>query len=236
MPTADIQRIRLLGYRYQPIRQLAGFEKRHRIPEIADKRSNEFVQRLATSELHSDLDRTFASIRKSFEFKRRDISVHGPTEGGGTIATPLFNYGIHVTIDEANASMIRWRREISVIRDANLILTDLLSDVFGDSFSVLELPSDSDYDIAEIIDRFEEINPEKLLVDYDKNLTRCAITFPDCATIVEVKMDAIRFCETGSVSPCQLVTSFLKIRDRLVELHNGEDSLFFEGFMNHVGK
>ena len=76
----------LVGEQESRVRDLAGFQKSHRIPEEDSQRSRAFVCRIAAADIDRDLDQRFADIRRELGLKRVQLEVLEPKSGCARIA------------------------------------------------------------------------------------------------------------------------------------------------------
>ncbi len=211
---------RLLNERVVPYKQLSGFAKHHRIPTTCSDSDQRYLAELANDEIDGDLQEVFSALRKSFGLKRKEISVVGPSEGGGVITTPFFNYEIQVSLNPEDPAKVIWRRIISEISEPARVFAGPFEDVFEKQFSVLEILVAHPLDLEAIVDHIEDAELETVKIDYDKDLTWCEVQFTDSTTMVMIKPDSIRVVSRKEISPHELLESFLRIQKELLAMLN----------------
>jgi len=211
-----VDTVRLIDERRELIKQLDGFQKHHRVPTTCNETDKRFLADITQRQLNSDLQEIFASLRKSYGLKRKQISVVGPADGGGVISTEFFNYEIHVAHDESDPSRIVWRRSITEIGEPARVFAGPFEQVFGKRFSVLEIVTQQALDLESIVDHIEDTELETVSVDYDKDLTWCEIQLLDSTTSVVIREDAIQVISRREVSPQELLESFFEIQRQFI--------------------
>ncbi len=211
-----VDTVRLIDERREAFKQLDGFQKHHRVPTSGSDSDHRFLAEITARELDADLQTIFAALRKSYGLKRKEISVDGPADGGGVIATDFFNYEIHVALDDDDPSRIVWCRSITEISEPARVFAGPFEQVFGKRFSVLEISTEQSLDLESIVDHIEDQELETVGVDYDKDLEWCEIQLVDSATSVMIRQDSIRVISRREVSPAELIESFLEIQRQFI--------------------
>jgi hypothetical protein len=168
--------IRLLDETIEPIAKQPGFAKHHAIPDAYSQRHIRFVADISKSVIEDDLETMFATLRKEFGLKRRQLSTNGPNDGCGVISTPYFDYEISVNLHPDKFENVIWQRTLSRISDPDVVLRHEFEKVFGTRFAMLELQTESELDLASIVDFLEDAELENLLLDYDREVNWCEIT------------------------------------------------------------
>ena len=227
--TEQIATVRLVDERIAPVKQLAGFDKHHRVPTKCSDSDHRFLAELAEPELDSDLQEVFSMLRKSFGLKRKEISVDGPADGSGIIATPFFNYEIHVAQCEDDPSKLKWRRFITEISEPARVFTEPFEEVFGEQFSALEISTVEPLDLESIVDHIEDAELETVKVNYDKDLTWCEIKIADSITSVKLSDRSISVISRREVAPQQLLQAFLEIQQQFIATLNLSGFPFLAG-------
>jgi hypothetical protein len=166
----------------------------------------------------ADLQAVFSALRKSYGLKRKEISVDGPSDGSGVVTTPFFSYEIHVSQNQDDPSKVVWKRQITEISEPARVFAGPFEEVFGHRFSVLEIMIAQPLDLDAIVDHIEDAEIESVKIDYDKDLTWCAVQFTDSATSVMIRTDSIRVMSRREVSPQELLESFLQIQQELLSM------------------
>ena len=212
----ETSEVRLLDESTRPIERLNGFQKFHRIPDSSSVSNLQFLHQIATEDLETDLQKTFANLKKAFRFKRREIAVSGPLDGGGMIETPFFNYEINVLFSEHDNSRMVSRAAISNIREPNQVLSEAFQQTFGNRFSILEVSTSSPLNIGAIIDHVEDSNIESATVDYDKDVTWCEIRVPNVQACVKIRNNSIRIVRLVESSPQRLLETYQEIQQQFL--------------------
>ncbi len=208
--------VRLVSEQNSSIKQLDGFQKHHRVPVAASSGDQRFVADLAESQIDADMQKVFSALRKSYGLKRKEISVDGPTEGGGVVTTPFFCYQIQVSQDQEAPSKVIWSRSITEISEPARVFAGPFDEVFGRQFSVMEILTRQPLDLEAIVDHIEDLEQDSVSVDYDKDLTWCELNVLDSTTNVRLGDSCIRVVSRQDVTPQELLESFLDIQKRFI--------------------
>ncbi len=222
----QIAATRLLNEHTQALKQLKGFQKHYRIPQTASRGDSQFLAEFTESELDADLQEKFSALRSAFNLKRKQISVSGPSEGGGMIETPYFNYEITIAFLENDPSKVVWRRSISGIREPNQISSPEFVQVFGKQFSILEISITNGLDLEAIVDHIEDAESDTVTVDYDKDVTWCEIQVTESDASVRLDSDSVRVVSRAEVTPHELLAAFVTVQQQFINTLNCSSSPF----------
>lgn len=214
---AGTTKLKFLEQRSELIKQLPGFQKHFRVPTSASDSDQKFIAKLAEPLLDTDLQETFSKLRKSFGLKRKEISVDGPFEGSGIVATPFFKYEIRAKIDSETPSRVTFTRSVSEITEFARIITGPFDDVFGQRFSTLIVDVEPELDLESIVDAIEDEEPAGVSVDYDKDLTWCEIQLLESTATVVVEPNAISVQSVRETTPKQLLERFTEIQRQFID-------------------
>ena len=162
------------------------------------------------------MQEVFSALRKAFGLKRKEISVDGPFEGGGIVATPFFDYEVRVSIDAETPSRVIFARSITNIRDFSKLLDDPFDNVFGKRFSTLIVEFENELDLETVVDTIEDEDPEGISVDYDKDLTWCEIQVLGSTATIVAEAHAIRVESVRETTPKQLLDLFTDIQQQFM--------------------
>ena len=64
----------------------------------------------------------------------------------------------------------------------------------------------------------EELEDERIQLDYDMDATECSLEMEGLAGIVEIKPSSISLTQTSDVSPKDLLQSFLDMQEMMLSL------------------
>ncbi len=212
----QISDVCLLQETVQPFKQLSGFQKHHRVPHMGSSSDIQFLADIAAADLDAELQKTFANLRSGFGFKRKELTVSGPAEGGGMIVTPYFTYELNVFLLEEDPSQVAWRSAVANILQPEQIFTDSFQRAFGNRFSVLEVSTSAPLDIEAIIDHIEDAELDSVNVNYDKDISWCEIFVAKAQATVKIRDCAIRVTSLEEVSPRRLLEKFLNIQEEFL--------------------
>lgn len=209
--------VRLCREWREDLKRLGGFKKNHSTPSASNGATERFVHQIAQKELEADLQNTFDATRAAFCFKRRDIESHGSENGSGGITTPYFSYTVCVSPAPDDPSEVVWRREVNGIREPEIVFGEQFEEAFDRAFDTLELETGETIDVAEVIDRVEDLDSSEVTVSYDRAATSCEITFLGVDAQVRLDRQVFRIRHPRRVTSRQLLESFLEVQQQLVD-------------------
>lgn len=202
-----------------PVRELKGISKA--AGASASKGvSQKYLNDLAQAELDADLDATFAKLKSSFKFKRKEISADGPVDGMGVITTPHFFYEVTVVPMEESHRNVVIRRSVRNITSADVITGAEFFEAFGTRFNKLEVACEKPLDLETIIDQIEDADASDVELDYDKDITYCTIGLNSMRTTIAVQPNLIHVKGPLDVTPADLVNSFFEMQNCFMDSLN----------------
>jgi Caspase domain len=212
----DLQQLRRVVFRTETrgkVKDLAGYQKGHRIPDQATPSAEKFVARIAAQDVRGDVEETFNTLREQMGFKRKDLEAAAERDGQGFVRTPVFDYTVGVSLDPADPTEVVWRREVSHIQDPAMIRGPGFQAVFGTTFDTLVFEFTAPLDIAELVDRLEEEPIAGVHVRSSIDASACEITLDGFAGAIQVQAD--RLTITGrSATAAALVDQFFEFQRR----------------------
>lgn len=218
--TDPTRNVTLLVERTERIRDLSGYQKHFKLPQRAGSGADAFVAEIASGEITRDIEEVFRGLKAAFSFKRRDTQVANPGDGTATISTPYFSYSIRVTVDPTNPAQVIWRRTIEAIANSDSILSDPFLEVFGNRFNRLEFDMPGSIQLEDLIDRLEDMEDERISLDYDPEITYCRLKIRGLSAEVTITTDTLTILHQSPVAPQTLLQSFLAIQEAL--FHSSE--------------
>lgn len=213
LPSALIN-VTLVKEQRSRVRDLAGFKKSHQVPTEVTEHTNSFVSRIAADDLAQDLESRFAEFRKLLKFKRVDLQASDPEGGVGLITTPWFDYQVIATIAPDDPSEVLWRRQVAEFRSPKDLFSSAFSSVFGNLFDTVELIPPAPIDLADFIDRIEEMSLETVTLDYDRNTNWCHVNLKGIMGQVRLTADCVSLVVSQPQSPTKLLEAFFEVRSR----------------------
>ncbi len=199
------------------IRRMPGYNKsKHRVPDNVNDRAQSFIGALASGTIQDDLDRVFQLLRNAFRFKRTELQTHETDDGAGCIQTPFFRYTSCVYQNPTNASEVVWQQDISDVADPSKLLTDEFEAVFGQAFDTVEFLPTSPIVLESLIDTIEDIDDERVRLEYDRQLTYCEVFIEGTIAKLQVTPAALRMVYPEPANPSLLVATFFEFQDALL--------------------
>jgi hypothetical protein len=211
-----IESLALIGKRSSSVKSLSGFKKGHSIPDRANTSSQIFIAKLAEEELSADLNDVFKRMRSEFQFKRTQMIVSDSKDGTGSIATPWFSYSISIDHDSADPTSAVWRRAVEKITNSDAVFSEAFSEVFPNVFDTLELRTFSKVDIESLVDSLEELDDDRLELEYDHGLTECHVTIEGVPGEIHIDARTLRMVHSIPRLPSYMLRSFLAIQSALL--------------------
>lgn len=219
--TAKIQnKLRIFSEREHSLKQLSGFRKGSRLPEAATDSANQWVAKMAETELDDDMQKTLDSLRAQFRFKRRELQIDGPIEGLGVITTPFFTYQIMVQVSPTDPSQVVWRRELRQLEQIEKVLCPEFDLCFPPALWALEIPVAEPMDIEEVIDNIEDAENDSIQVHYDKDCTWCDVRIDGISGTLRVTSSAFLISPPSSIKPQQIFECLLAMRAKLSQIQS----------------
>ncbi len=155
----QLQRVLLWSETRTRVRDLAGFQKTHHVPDRVGPATERFVAAIARDDLQADLDAVYAAVRNHLGYKRKDVALTRPTDGAGAIRTPEFDYLVSVALAADDPSVVILRREVTHLRTPGLLRNADFQRAFGNAFQALSFEYAEPLDVAGLVDRLEEDSP-----------------------------------------------------------------------------
>lgn len=199
----DRERFKRVVFRslsFTKVKDLTRFAKGFRIPDHASKSSKQFVARMATTDVHSDIDLVFAECRATMGYRRKDVEVELGDDGEGVLRTPDFEYSISATCDDDEPSRVRWTREVGQITNPSLIRTPEYEQLFGKLFDMLVFEFESPIDLPRIVDRLEDAPIEGMRLDVTSNADACTIQLKGFPGSIELEPTTLTIAGRGESS------------------------------------
>jgi hypothetical protein len=218
--TEQIKSLTLLARDTQGVRELSGFKKTHQLPDRLSHSSQAFIAKIASEEIEQDIQHVFSRLKAAFRFRRADLDISNLGEGGATIITPHFNYSIRIELDPANTSQVIFHRTVDAIREPDAILSEPFAGVFERVFDTLELDMPQSIPLTELIDRIEELDDDRIQIQYDPAITYCTLQIQGVAGAITVTLRTLSIVHSKAVSPKKLLQSFFDMQRILVNQNN----------------
>lgn len=173
------------------VKELAGYRKTHSLPDRANDWARKYVNRVAAADIKSDLDSVFDMIRDQFGYKRKDLEVSAERDGLGFIRTPDFEYTVWLEVNSDDPTEVIWRREIGRLAGPEFVRTDSYQAVFGAMFDRLVFEFAVPVDVAEFVDRIEDVPPEGVKVGVARDANAAEVTLAGFAGKIAVTPHAV---------------------------------------------
>jgi hypothetical protein len=199
-----LENVSLRSETRQRVKELAGFQKTHAVPDRVRPATERFVAAIARDDLQADLDAVYAAVREHLDYKRKDVTVTPATEGAGSLRTPAFDYRVTVALAGDDPSRVVWRREVTNLRHPDVLHRREFQRAFGNAFQVLSFEYAKPLDVAGLVDRFEEAPAAGLRVHCAADGSWCEVElagFPGTLRVEGNRLDILarRIAGAGSL-------------------------------------
>lgn len=216
-PTADprlqpLRRGLLRNETTSKIKSLAGYRKFHRLPDRVNASSRKFVSDLAADDIRQDVDSTYAAVRESLGYKRRDVEGSAD-RGTGFVRTPDFEYSISVDLAEDDPTTVVWRREVAGIQKPEVVLGPEFQQVFGQTFDTLVFEFARPFDLEAWVDRVEDDLPEGVKLRTSSDCSSCDVQVRGKGCLVRLFRDRIEILGQKGPGSKGLVEGFLSFQE-----------------------
>lgn len=216
----QIKNVSLVSQKSQGVRSLSGFMKGFKEPDRVSSSSAAFIAKISGDEITSDVNSVFAELKKAFKLKRADSKIANEGDGTATINTPFFDYSISVALDPADTSQVVFRRSVDAIKQPERIFSDAFALVFENVFDTVEVDTPAKVDLTALIDRIEELEEERIRVQYDPEVTYCTLQIEGVAGAITVTSHTFSIVHSRPAGPKTLLQSLFAIQQVLVDEHN----------------
>lgn len=216
----QVKRVALTREIVRDIRQLSGFKKGlHKVPERVTSQTTNFVASITQQELEEEIAQLATNLRSAFKLKRNGLRVDGPADGGATIITPDFTYSVSVSLNEEDPSEVVWHRQVAEIQNPDAIISQNFAHVFESTFDTVEFSPPRRFTLTEVIDRIEQLDDDKIEINYDHATTWCTLSMKGIDGTVHITADTFKLIKSSPQKPQALLKSFFDFQRALVDNH-----------------
>ncbi len=214
----QLRSVRLFHEQKMPVKSLSGFCKGNFIPDRINDAAESFLAKIAEKEVEEDIDQVHDGLKSVFKFKRRDTkaTVDGSS---GSIVTPYFDYEVTVSLNPDKPSEALFRRQVTSIRQPEMVFCEEFDEVFQGKFDRLEFGAQRTLNIEQLVDQIESLESDEIDVSYNKEVTRCSIHITGSQVQIEVTADHFCLTQSARQSPKALIQSFFDAQTLLIETH-----------------
>lgn len=215
----DLHQLKRIAFRVETsgrVKDLRGFTKGHSVPDYDAAVADKFVARIAAEDLKADIDSTYAAIRESFDFKRKDVEASF-ADGAGVIHTPKFDYSISVRMDREDSIRVLWRREIGTLSDPSIVKSPEFQQSFGTLFDTLVFEFLSPVDVATLVDEIEDAEVEGIKVRCSSDASTCEIAIANFRGAICVDERSLRIEGRSTPTASLLLDQFQLFVERFAK-------------------
>lgn len=193
------------------IDDLSGFSKKkgHFIPDDVSGASQSFVENISQKEVEEELKDVFERIRETMKYKRRDLMAEH-----GRIVTPDFEFAVTCEQDRGKPASALITRQLINISPA-IVENDAFNEVFEDYFDELTFDFNKPVNVEELIDRIEDLESDKIEVDYPSDCSYCDIEINGSPFKIKVTRRSLTVQTPKATSPKLLVETFFEAQKQL---------------------
>lgn len=192
------------------IRSLSGFIKgSHRVPDSNNSATESFVQRVSQKQIEEEIEEIHGQIRAHMKYKRKDLLVDS-----GHIVTPDFEFWVECSQDSEDPALAVISRRLTNI-SPQIIEDDGFNEVFERSFEEITFEFSKAVDVADLIDQLEELDMDKIELDYPANCSYCDLTIEGSDLEIRIAEHSLTLHAPRTMAPKQLVQSFFSVQKAL---------------------
>jgi hypothetical protein len=123
-------------------------------------------------------------------------------------------------IEYRTRSAILWHREVTHIQEPDQLLSDEFADVFGDTFDTIEFSLDGILNLSDLVDRIEELDDDRLSIDYDHDITTCTLSIEGLSGEIRVTTNSFEIVKDNPQRPNLLLQSLFDIQRVLIDTYD----------------
>lgn len=219
--SGSVRNVTLLARKAVRVRNLPGFRRgNHTVPTQNNTAADTFLAKIAKEEIDENINEVFRNLRDVFRFKRTAMNVSNHGDGTATIITPYFNYSIAVHLDEDDPSMAIWLRTVDAIKEPDQIFSEQFAHLFDEVFNTVVFDMPQRVELTELIDRIEDLEDDRITIDYDPEVTFCSLSIAGIAGKITVTPSQLSIVHKKPGSPRSLLESLFEIQETFVHQHD----------------
>jgi hypothetical protein len=186
-----LERVSLRSETRTRVKDLAGFQKSHHVPDRVRPATLRFAAAAARDDLQADLDAVYAAVREHLHYRRKDVTLTPPTEGGGALRTPDFDYLVAVSLADDDPTVAVFRREVTHLRSADVLRRPAFQAAFGAAFQILSFDYAGPLDVEGLVDRLEDDPAPGVRVRCGADATWCEMDLAGFPATVRVERNRL---------------------------------------------
>jgi hypothetical protein len=149
--------------------------------------SAKFPSENVKENIQSDLEALHARVRKQFGYKRKDIEFDLSEPEVGRLRTPDFEYRLRATIGDERNAEVTWVREFDLLNRSAPLSDRRTLDLLGDELDTITLTFSTPLDIADVIDRIEDVEPPDVDLEYDLQCRWCELSLKGVPAVLRLE-------------------------------------------------
>jgi len=150
------------------VRNLPGFEPNHKVLKQIDSYHENWIKKISTELIKQELNDIAKILKEKLKYRRKDIEEPVVDDGAGQLSTIDFDYVVSVTQSTDRADRYILTRSIENFKNGDILNNPDFNEIFKDTFDELELRLKKRLNVADVIDKIEEIDNERLIsVEYE---------------------------------------------------------------------
>jgi hypothetical protein len=212
-----LERVSLWAESRSRVKDLAGFQKSHQVPDRVRPATVRFAAAAARDDLQADLDSVYAAVREHLSYRRKDVTLTPPTEGSGALRTPDFDYLVSVSLAEDDPAEVVFRRDVTHLRSADVLRRPAFQATFGSAFQALSFEYAAPLDVEGLVDRLEEDPPPGVRVRCAADASSCELDltgFPGTVRVGRNRLDIVGHRVAGANTLWAAFEAFQQVFNR----------------------
>jgi len=216
-PPPKVSDVELRSVECGSIRNLSGFQKRyHKIPDRISSATMSFVSKISQGELGEESSQIFDILRKEMGYKLKEVK-QDTSDNGFSFETPNFIISVTIEQDEDDCSQYKKTIVMSSI-DYDFIGTEKFNDAFANLFDTLVITLNKKIDLAEFVDKIENLDRDDINIDPKLDLSECSLEIDGIEGKLTIRGKEVSIKFNWNTSPQKMIGCFIGIGNHLNEL------------------
>lgn len=212
-PHQFVSRISLVGRGHGPVKNLAGFKKKHHtVPDAVNAATSAFLGKLCAGELTAEGEQFFQRAKTALGYKRTDLALE-VTSPSAVLTTKDFTLEITYALEASDPASYGITRTLHNLRSGEMVELAEFNELFAAMFAGIVFSLTKNVRVEAVVDAVEaRAGADGLTVHYPSDCRHCvlAVEGVDAEVVCDGATLELRFPRNGS--PAELVTTFAAVR------------------------
>lgn len=201
-----MQKALFQGTKQGPLKSLNGYQKGYSLPDSPGEYADRTTRRLGAGELEEHGETLFQNLKKTFGFKRRELSLDQDTDAGAaSIQAAGFRVDIELRGDPEQGDRYHLVTEVGEITDPDLARSEAFATVFDGLFDRLIFEFAAPADVEDVIDRIEDLENDTISVSYPSDASECTVAIAGHATKLHFRAERLTLMAPHATDVASLI-------------------------------